>query len=91
VGNKTDMLADRAVSSKEGTAWARDKGMLFLESSAKNQDNVKAVFEEVVLKILENPVLLANTGPASARAGTTRLDAPRPAAAEASGNAGCCS
>jgi len=46
VGNKSDM-ADRAVPSAEGEAWARSKGMLFLESSAKSGDAVRSVFEEV--------------------------------------------
>ncbi len=90
VGNKTDLANDRAVSTKEGEAWARSKGMLFLESSAKNAENVRAVFEEVVQKILETPALLATTT-ASARTGITRLDAPKPPAAEASGGGGCCS
>ena len=58
VGNKTDLVNDRAVSTKEGEAWARTKGMLFLEASAKNQDNVKSVFEEVVQKILDNPSIM---------------------------------
>ena len=92
VGNKTDLVSDRAVTTKEGENWARNKGMLFLESSAKNADNVKAVFEEVVTRVLETPALLANTQPSSAvRQGITRLDAPKPAAAQAgSSNSGCC-
>lgn len=92
VGNKTDLASDRAVSTKDGEAWARSKGMLFLESSAKSADNVKTVFEEVVQKILESPALLATTT-AGSRAGITRLDAPKPAAAEAGagGGGGCCS
>jgi Ras-related protein Rab-18 len=90
VGNKTDLASDRAVSTKEGEAWARSKGMLFLESSAKNADNVKAVFEEVVAKILETPALLANTAPSTARQGITRLDAPKPPTQNAPGGSGCC-
>ncbi len=91
VGNKTDLATDRAVSTAEGEAWARAHGMLFLESSAKNADNVRAVFEEVVARILDTPALLANTAPSSAaRAGVTRLDAPRPPAAQAAGGGGCC-
>lgn len=91
VGNKTDLVNDRAVSTKEGEAWARAKGMLFLEASAKNQDGVKAVFDEVVQKILDNPALLSGTGPAGsgAKANLARLDVPKPAAAEA-GKSGCC-
>jgi Ras-related protein Rab-18 len=90
VGNKTDRVVDRAVSTKEGEAWARSKGMLFLESSAMNQDNVKAVFEEVVQKILETPALLAGTTPQAPRQGLARLDTPKPPVAEASGGTGCC-
>ena len=90
VGNKTDLVNDRAVSTKEGEAWARAKGMLFLEASAKNQDNVKAVFDEVVQKILESPALLSGTGPAAgSKSNVARLDVPKPAAAEA-GKSGCC-
>lgn len=96
VGNKIDRASERAVSTREGEAWARSKGMLFLESSAMNQDNVKAVFEEVVQRILETPALLAGTAPSSAaRAGIARLDAPKPPVAEAAGgggggSGGCC-
>jgi Ras-related protein Rab-18 len=38
--------------------------MLFLEASAKTKEGINQVFNEVVQKILENPVLLANTRPA---------------------------
>lgn len=91
VGNKTDLEQDRAVSTKDGEAWARSKGMLFLESSAKNAENVKAVFEEVVTKILETPALLTNTQPSAARQGVTRLDAPKPATQASNSGGGCCS
>jgi len=63
VGNKSDLEADRAVSTKEGEEWARSKGMLFLESSAKSGEAVKSVFEEVVSKVLESPALLASCKP----------------------------
>jgi Ras-related protein Rab-18 len=35
VGNKVD--CDRVVTQEEAEAWARSKGMLFLETSAKTQ------------------------------------------------------
>jgi len=37
--------------------------MLFFESSAKTKIGIQQVFNEVVQKILENPNLLASTGP----------------------------
>ena len=90
VGNKSDLAQDRAVQTREGEAWAREGGMLFLESSAKNADNVKAVFEEVVHRILDNPALLANTQPNSAshRQGVVLKNAPKPEAAKPAD--GCC-
>lgn len=97
VGNKTDKASDRSVTTKEGEAWARSKGMLFLESSATRQDEVNSVFEEVVHKILDNPSLLAGTAPAgSARTSTLPKlgEAPKPPGGAAGGagasGGGCC-
>lgn len=59
VGNKIDL--DRQVRRAEAEDWARDKGMLFLESSAKDDVGVHQAFDEVVAKVLDNPVLLATT------------------------------
>eukprot|EP01018_Ginkgo_biloba_P012384 Gb_26307 [translate_table: standard] len=59
VGNKVDRENDRAVSKKEGIALARQYGCLFLECSAKTRVNVENCFEELVLKILDTPSLLA--------------------------------
>ena len=42
---------DRAVSTADGAEWARSKGMLFLESSAKTERCVQQVFTEVVQKV----------------------------------------
>ena len=35
--------------------------MLFIETSAKTNDGITQVFDEVVQKILENPILLSST------------------------------
>uniref|UniRef100_A0A7N0UU34 Uncharacterized protein n=1 Tax=Kalanchoe fedtschenkoi TaxID=63787 RepID=A0A7N0UU34_KALFE len=59
VGNKVDKESDRVVSRKEGIDFAREYGCLFLECSAKTRVNVEQCFEELVLKILETPSLLA--------------------------------
>ena len=62
VGNKIDKKP-RAVSRREGESWARAKGMLFLESSAKTKVGIDEVFNEMLMKIFENPTLLAGTVP----------------------------
>jgi len=92
VGNKIDKAVDRAVSTKEGEAWARAHGMLFLESSAKSAENVKECFQEVVARVLESPVLLAGTGLPAARPGLVRpdLSAPPPGKEAGGAGTGCC-
>lgn len=62
VGNKIDQK--RLVARDAAEDWARSRGMLFLEASAKTKEGINQVFMEVVQKILENPALLANTRPA---------------------------
>ncbi|XP_062148025.1 ras-related protein RABC1-like [Alnus glutinosa] len=59
VGNKVDKESDRVVTKKEGINFAREYGCLFTECSAKTQVNVKQCFEELVLKVLDTPSLLA--------------------------------
>ena len=61
VGNKIDQ--PRVVSREQAEEWARGNGMLFLETSARTRAGIQQVFGEVVLKILENPILLKNTTP----------------------------
>ncbi|KAJ1405050.1 Small GTPase superfamily [Sesbania bispinosa] len=59
VGNKVDKEGDRVVTKKEGIDFAREYGCLFIECSAKTRVNVQQCFEELVLKILDTPSLLA--------------------------------
>ncbi|KAK9167240.1 hypothetical protein Scep_002431 [Stephania cephalantha] len=59
VGNKVDKEGERVVTKREGIEFARQQGCLFLECSAKTRTNVEQCFEELVLKILETPSLLA--------------------------------
>nr|GME04670.1 ras-related protein RABC1 [Ipomoea batatas]GME09101.1 ras-related protein RABC1 [Ipomoea batatas] len=60
VGNKVDKESERVVSKKEGIDFAREYGCIFIECSAKTKVNVEQCFEELVLKILEIPSLLAD-------------------------------
>lgn len=87
VGNKVD--CERVVQRSEAEAWARSKGMLFLEASAKTQVGISQVFSEVVHKILENPALLANTAPGRPRR-TLDLDAKARSSNSGGGGGFCC-
>ena len=67
------------MSKKEGSAFARENNMLFIEASAKTQDGINQAFEEVIQKILDSPALLVNekdgsTGAAGSSSTTMRLD-----------------
>ncbi|KAK7247581.1 hypothetical protein RIF29_42466 [Crotalaria pallida] len=59
VGNKVDKEADRVVTKKEAINFARECGCLFIECSAKTRVNVQQCFEELVLKVLDTPNVLA--------------------------------
>ncbi|KAH9007620.1 P-loop containing nucleoside triphosphate hydrolase protein [Lactarius deliciosus] len=46
VGNKSDLAQERRqVPADEGTRWAEEEGLLFVEASAKSGANVDAAFE----------------------------------------------
>lgn len=48
VGNKSDRVTEREVSTQEGHALARELGCEFVEASAKNCINVEKAFFDVV-------------------------------------------
>ena len=65
VGNKVDL--ERKVTKDKADAWARERGMLFLETSAKRNVCIQQVFQEVVKKMLESPDLLQSATPGKPR------------------------
>jgi len=53
IGNKCDMANERVVQLEEGKNLAEELGLEFFETSAKENINVKIVFESLVDIILE--------------------------------------
>jgi GTPase KRas protein len=51
VGNKSDRITEREVSTQEGHALARELGCDFVEASAKNCVNVEKAFYDVVRQL----------------------------------------
>lgn len=75
VGNKVDQ--PRVVQREVADDWARSRGMLFMEASAKTKEGISQVFNEVVTKILENPTLLSNTRPAKPNSNRGNVNSPK--------------
>ena len=60
VGNKTDLESRRTVSTEEGQKFARENNLIFIETSAKNDNNVEEAFENasrtIFIKIAEGSI-----------------------------------
>lgn len=75
VGNKCDCEEERVVSQERGKQLADQLGLEFFETSAKENVNVKSVFERLVDIICDKMSESLDTDPSMANApkGTTRL------------------
>ncbi|XP_072458402.1 ras-related protein Rab-3D [Notamacropus eugenii] len=78
VGNKCDLEDERVVSTEDGKHLADDLGFEFFEASAKDNINVKQVFERLVDIICEkmNESLEAGPGTIGNSKSTTLSDTP---------------
>ena len=54
-GNKADLDTRRQVSFEEAQAYAEENGLLHLETSAKNANNVRTLFVEIAKRLPKNP------------------------------------
>ena len=54
-GNKADLETRRKVEFEEANAYAAENGLLHLETSAKNANNVKALFVEIAKTLPKAP------------------------------------
>ena len=51
IGHKSDMDADRAVTTREGRLFAEEHGLKFRETSALNGSNVEEAFNDIACDI----------------------------------------
>lgn len=81
VGNKIDQT-NRQVQREDGERFARRNQMMFVETSAKTNQNVGSAFEELVRKILETD----NLWDERSKKGSVDLDGGE----SGQGRRGCC-
>ena len=53
VGNKSDLEEEREISKEEGEEFAEKHDLIFMETSAKNNDNVEKLFEYFTYKLIK--------------------------------------
>nr|ABD65429.1 Rab2 [Suberites domuncula] len=98
IGNKSDLDAKREVKSEEGLAFAKEHGLVFMETSAKTAANVEEAFintaKEIYTKIQDGVFDVNNEangiklGPQHQTGGTVRPGTTEPGKPQGSG--GCC-
>ncbi|CAI8607232.1 unnamed protein product [Vicia faba] len=64
IGNKSDLIKKRVVSTEEGEQFAKENGLIFMEVSAKNAENVEDAFiktaEAIYKKIKHGEIGMLN-------------------------------
>lgn len=53
-GNKIDLASDREISQEEGETFADSHTMRFLQTSAKESDNVDKLFMDIAVELTNN-------------------------------------
>ena len=66
-GNKSDLAAKRLVEYEEASAYAEENGLLFMETSAKNANNVNEIFLAIARKLPKDAD--AGSAPAGVKVG----------------------
>jgi Ras-related protein Rab-6A len=91
VGNKTDLPDRRQVSSEEGESKAAEEGVMFIETSAKGNFNIKLLFRRLATA-LPGMDSGGNTGQNGATANPNLVDFTlTPAPVETAPAKRCCS
>ncbi|EDR30172.1 hypothetical protein, conserved [Entamoeba dispar SAW760] len=63
VGNKTDLAANRIVSSQEAEDLAKREGFEYIETSAKSNNNVDELFQQIGRLLVQNNLLITTNTP----------------------------
>lgn len=53
IGNKSDLESNRKVTQEEAMDYAKENGLMFMETSALESTNVEKAFETLILNIFD--------------------------------------
>lgn len=88
-GNKIDLAHKRKVDADEVYQYAKEQGIMYFETSAKDATNVETMFTEVALRVPRRNVLPQSSS--TVQLGTASQNGPITNAARNEGrNEGCC-
>ena len=62
VGNKSDLIEQRQVSKERGKQLADSYGIPFIETSAKNNENIEKLFIDSTRAFIEKQLKMGNSG-----------------------------
>ena len=62
VGNKSDLIDKRQVSKEKGKQLADSYGIPFVETSAKNNENIEKLFVDSTRAFINKQLKMGNTG-----------------------------
>ena len=69
VGNKADMRHVREVPTEKAEAFCKENGLSFVETSAKDNENVELAFERLITQIYDARTRKLPTGLIGGKAG----------------------
>jgi small GTP-binding protein len=84
VGNKWDLELSREVSYEEGRAFAQERGLAFIETSAKTTMNVEESFVQVAKEVY-------TVAKSAEKKPKSKTSLPQPLGPDQSGGTKCCS
>lgn len=76
IGNKADLRHVREIPTERAEVFARDHGLAFVETSAKDNENVALAFEKLVAAIYETKTRRPGTQPGGPAAGGSAAPPP---------------
>jgi len=77
VGNKTDIERRRKITRDEGADFAKQRGILFFETSAKTRVGIVEMFEGLVERIFDTPDVYKHVTTSVHPRNEVRIDLPR--------------